>query len=47
MRQNSLLETGPDDEVTPVKDLPKVGFNAFKFDGSPNSAIVREVSEFS
>jgi hypothetical protein len=47
VRQNSLLETAPEDEVTRVKSLIKEGKHTFKFDGSPDPAIVKEVSEFS
>jgi len=43
MRQNSLLETTPHDEVTRVDSLAKEGLHAFNFDGNPDSAIVNEV----
>ena len=44
VRQNSLLETTPPDEVTRVDSLIKEGQNTFKCDGSPDPAIVKEVS---
>jgi len=43
VRQNALLETTPPDEVTRVDSLIKEGQYTFKFDGSPDAAIVKEV----
>jgi hypothetical protein len=42
--QNSLLELADDGEVNRADKLIKEGTNVFKFDGSPDAAIVKEVS---
>jgi len=43
MRQNSLFESRPEDEITRVKYLIREGHHTFKFDGSPDAATVNEV----
>lgn len=45
MMQNSLIEPIPGDnnQVSRVDRVIKSGINVFKFDGSPNQAIVKEV----
>jgi hypothetical protein len=43
MQRNSLLETTQNDETTRLRSLTKERSHTFKFDGSPDPAIVREV----
>lgn len=43
MMQNALLEPMQEGKVDRVDRLIKAGTNAFKFDGSPDEAIVKEV----
>jgi hypothetical protein len=44
LMQNSLLELADDGKVDRADRLIKEGTNVFKFDGSPDAAIVKEVS---
>ncbi|CAM9652884.1 unnamed protein product, partial [Choristocarpus tenellus] len=46
LSKNELLELMPDSEVNRVDKLSKSGTAAFKFDGSPDRAIVKEVQSW-
>ena len=46
VKKNPLLEPVPNGEVTRVDKFTKKGVNAFKFDGSPNPTIEKEVDSW-
>lgn len=45
LKQNSLISPHPDDPIDKTDYFIKEGKQAFKFDGSPSSTIVNEVSQ--